>query len=148
MKKSSIHNNDIKNRQEIKDTHIYKSKILRFRKHIGQIIRERIPLLSPLRDVIYQKWMISETRIPRWSLWRRWRIIIIITESIILWMLLLNSHELYNEAEHNLRIILFHHDRPHHISIKIKIIMICITIGTGIYYLIVKPWDLQEAIKE
>ena len=43
------------------------SIIVKFWKHIGQIIRERIPVLSPLQELISGKGLISEVTIIRYS---------------------------------------------------------------------------------
>jgi hypothetical protein len=56
------------------------STIVKFWKHIGQIIRERIPVLSPLQELLSGQCLVSEVSIVKYSPSRRGRIIIIITE--------------------------------------------------------------------
>jgi hypothetical protein len=47
---------------------------------MGQILRERIPVIAPLQELISGKGLISEVSIIKYSPSRRGRIIIIITE--------------------------------------------------------------------
>ena len=73
------------NRQEnlskiVVKTRIRTSKIVKFRKHIGQILRERIPVIAPLQELISGEGLISEVSIVKYSPSRRGRVIIIITE--------------------------------------------------------------------
>jgi hypothetical protein len=124
------------------------SAIVKFWKHIGQIVRERIPVLSPLQELISWQGLISEVSIIKYSASRRWRVIIIITEWIFAFILIFYGDHIIKEATHNISNIIFHLKFPQHISIQTVILMIVMSIGTIWYYGMIKPWDFKQAIKE
>lgn len=47
------------------------SKVVKFWKHMGQILRERIPVVSPLQELIAGKSLISEIHVIKYSM-SRW----------------------------------------------------------------------------
>lgn len=124
------------------------SLMVKFWKHLGQIVWERIPVLSPLHELMIGKGFISEVRIIPYSLSRWWRILIIGTESIFAYILIVHGRSLLTEARHHLTNIFFHGQFPHHISHHILFLMIIMMIGTVGYYGMIKPGDLKQAIKE
>jgi len=129
-------------------TRIRTSKIVKFRKHMGQILRERIPVIAPLQELISWKGLISEVSIIPYSPSRRWRVIIIVTEWIFGFILIFYGNNIITEAKRNIWNILFHFKFPHHISIHTVILMIVMCIWTIGYYGMIKPWDFKQAIKE
>lgn len=124
------------------------SAIVKFWKHLWQIIWERIPVLSPLQELIAGKWLISEVSIRKYSISRWWRIIIVFTEWIFAYILISHGNEIIKEAKENIQNIIFNFIMPQHLSIETVLLMIVIGIWTIGYYGMIKPWDLQQAIKE
>lgn len=124
------------------------SKIIKFWKHLWQIARERIPLLSPIHELTTGKWFVSEVKIVKRSVSWRGRITIIITESIFAISLLLYGRSIIGEAKTNITNIIFHKQFPDHLSIETVILMIALCIGTIAYYGMIKPGDFKQAIKE
>jgi uncharacterized membrane protein len=122
--------------------------MVKFWKHIGQIIRERIPVISPLQELITGRWFISEVRIIKYSVSRWWRVIIVCTEWLFAYILIFHGNHILQEAKHNIMNILFHFKFPHHLSIQIVVLMIVMSIGSLWYYGMIKPWDFKQAIKE
>jgi len=129
-------------------TRIRTSKIVKFRKHMGQILRERIPVLSPLQELMSWQGLISEVSIIKYSASRRWRIIIIITEWIFAFILIFYGDHIITEARQNISNLIFHLKFPQHISIQTVILMIVMSIWAIWYYGMIKPWDFKQAIKE
>ena len=129
-------------------TRIHTSKIVRFRKHVGQILRERIPVISPLEELISGRWFISGVSIIKYSLSRWGRVIIIGTEWIFVCILILYWDNIIKEAARNLSNIIFHFKFPKHISIHSVSLMVIMSLWTIWYYGMIKPWDFKQAIKE
>ena len=124
------------------------STMIKFWKHMWQLIRERIPILSPLQEIISWKWFISDVMIVKYSLSRRGRIIIIITEWIFAYILIKHGNHIVQEAKYNITNIIIHQKIPQHLSIQTVILMIIMSIWSIWYYGMIKPWDLTQAIKE
>lgn len=55
IKKYTINRQKAKLSKIVVKTRIRTSKIVKFRKHIGQILRERIPVIAPLQELISGK---------------------------------------------------------------------------------------------
>ena len=124
------------------------SKTVKFWKHIGQILRERIPVLSPLQELINGKWFISDIHIVKYSASRWGRVIIVCTEWTFAYILIIYGSDIIKEAQYNITNILFHQQFPRHISIETVILMIIMSLGSIGYYGMIKPWDFKQAIKE
>ncbi len=124
------------------------SAIVKFWKHLWQIIWERIPVFSPLQELISGKWLISEVSIIKYSPSRRGRVVIIFTEWIFAYILIIYGNSIIQETRHNMINIFFHQKLPEHISIQIVFLMIIMSIGSLWYYGMIKPWDFKQAIKE
>lgn len=148
IKKNTINRQKAKLSKIVVKTRIRTSKIVKFRKHIGQILRERIPVLSPLQELISWQGLISEVSIIKYSPSRRGRVIIIITEWIFASILIFYGDHIIKEATRNIWNIIFDLKFPHHISIHTVILMIVMCIWAIWYYGMIKPWDFKQAIKE
>ena len=86
--------------------------------------------------------------IRKYSISRWWRIIIVFTEWIFAYILISHGNEIIKEAKENIQNIIFNFIMPQHLSIEAVLLMIVIGIWTIVYYGMIKPWDLQQAIKE
>lgn len=124
------------------------SAMIKFRKHVWQIARERIPILAPLQEIISWKWFISDVKIIKYSLSRRGRSIIIITEWIFAYIIIRYGSHIIQEAKHNITNIISYREFPQNLSIHTVILMIVMCIWAIWYYGMIKPWDLRQAIKE
>lgn len=150
MKKYHLTNISIKHSLStiLSSTRQKTTAFVKFWKHLGQIAWERIPLLPHLFDLWRWQWLVSQVRIPRWSLSYRWRITLLINETIIGIIILIYNQELYHEAKHNIKTLLFNHEIPNHISYPTIGIMVCIIIGFLSYIFFIKTGDIHQAINE
>lgn len=146
--KINTHKAKIKLSAVLSKTRQRTSAMVKFWKHIWQIIRERIPVLSPLQELIIGKWFISEVHIVKYSLSRWGRVIIVCTEWFFAYILIIYGNHILQEAQHNITNILLHWEFPDHLSIQIVLLMIIMSIGSLWYYGMIKPGDFKQAIKE
>jgi len=108
-------------------------------KQIMQRLYEHIPY-THFVDLYYEKWLISQTPIPRWSIWYRGRIAITAPQSGIIGEVCINGKKILYEAQTNI-INIFQWEIPHSISTDMAIMMTSIALWTLIYYSTVKTGD-------
>jgi hypothetical protein len=98
-------------------------------------------------DLYREKWLLSQTPIPKWSIWYKGRQAITIPQSGIVGELCLNGKKILYEAQTNISDI-FQWEIPENISIDMAIMMISIVLWTTIYWLTVKPGDAIQLGKK
>ena len=124
------------------------TKMIKFWKHLWQIVRERIPVLAPFFELFHGKGLISEVHIIKYSMSWWWRVTIVCTEATFVTILLLHGRDIITEAKNNIINMLIHQQIPNYLSIETVLLMIIISIGTIAYYGMIKPGDFKQAVKE
>ena len=120
---------------------------VKFWKQVGQLIRERLPIISSLNDLRIGEGFVSGVPIIHQSKARRGRIVLILLELIWLGIVLGHGHKMLAEGKRNLYNLIIHFELPRHVSWQVMALMIIIILTTLVYYLLVKPDDVHQALK-
>ncbi len=73
IKKHRVNTNTVRQKLShvLSQTRRRTSKVVKFWKHMGQILRERVPVISPLQEIIAGKSLISDIHVIKYSM-ARW----------------------------------------------------------------------------
>jgi len=115
-------------------------------KQVIQRAYEHIPY-THFVDLYREKWLMSQTPIPKWSIWYKGRVAITIPQSGMIGEICFNGKEILYEAQTNISNIL-QWEIPQNISIDMAIMMTSIAMGTTLYYCTVKTGDAIQLKKK
>lgn len=108
-------------------------------KQTAQRAYEHIPY-THIIDLYREKWLMSQTPIPKGSIWYKGRIAITIPQSSIVGEICINGRRILYEAQTNISNI-FQWEIPENISIDMIIMMTSISVWTALYYCTIKTGD-------
>lgn len=128
-------------------THQHSSAGRKFWKQIGQFVRERLPIISSLNDLWRGECFISGIPILYQGKGWRGRVLLVILELIIGGIVLGYGDKILAEGKTNLYTIFIKFQFPDVVSWQVFSLMVLICLTTLVYYVLVKPDDLQQAMR-
>ena len=143
----STHKSQLRLTRVLSITRKHTSGAVKFWKQIGQIVRERLPIISSINDLWRGEGFVSGIPIIYQGKGWRGRVALVVLELIIGVIVLGYGDKILAEGKTNLYNLFIKFQLPSFVSWQVFSLMVLVCLTTLVYYVLVKPDDLQQALR-